>query len=347
MQRPPPSPRSRTGGAEAPASGHLGRRALVLVTVGLLSWFATRVDWASTLTALRGASLGLIALAVVAELISVSAKGLRWWLFLRPLGSESPALAIRATFAGAGLNNLLVGNGGELGRVVLVTRALNTSSARVLATIALDRAWEAVGYGTLLVVTAAITPLPATLARFRPVAFAGVAVLVVALGALARVRVTAVESSVQISGVAGGIGTRPSPLGARLANWARRFVASLAELSTWRRSLAAFALSLVVWTFQVATYALGAAAAHAALGRAGNLVTVLTVNLGFAIRTTPGGVGVFQALYALAARPFGVPGATAVAAAIIIQSVQILPVTALGLVAAPELLRRRRPTAVS
>ena len=58
--------------------------------------------------------------------------------------SASPSLwlAIKATFAGAGLNNILVANGGEAARVVFVARAAHVPSAKVLATLALERMFE-------------------------------------------------------------------------------------------------------------------------------------------------------------------------------------------------------------
>ena len=34
-------------------------------------------------------------------------KAIRWWIFLRPIGVKSLWLVMKATFAGAGLNNVL------------------------------------------------------------------------------------------------------------------------------------------------------------------------------------------------------------------------------------------------
>lgn len=309
----------------------VARWALPVGAVLLVLWLARRLDWDATAAALRGASAPLLLLAVAAELVSVAAKGLRWWLFLRPLGLADPGLAVRATFAGAAANNLVVANGGEAARVLLVTRAVRASKARVIATIALDRAWEAVGYGILLAAAAAVSPLPPVLDRYRTVTVAGLAALAAALVGLTRWE----------RGHPAPLAVAPGGPLARVLAFPHRFAHSLAELSTPRRAAGAITLSVVVWATQLATYRYAAAAAHAPLPLAGDLLALLTVNLGFAVRVTPGGIGIFQALYVLAARSFGVPGPAAVAAAILIQLVQIIPITALGLAAAPDLIRRR------
>jgi uncharacterized membrane protein YbhN (UPF0104 family) len=65
------------------------------------------------------------------------------------------------------------------------------------------------------------------------------------------------------------------------------------------------------------------------------------VNVSFAIRATPGNVGVFQAIYALTAAAFGIDKDAAIGVALMIQLQQQIPVILLGLAAAPEMLRRR------
>jgi uncharacterized membrane protein YbhN (UPF0104 family) len=62
------------------------------------------------------------------------------------------------------------------------------------------------------------------------------------------------------------------------------------------------------------------------------------VNLGFALRATPGNVGLFQAAYAATAVAFGFDKDQAIAVAFLIQAQQILPVTLLGVAMAPEFI---------
>ena len=63
---------------------------------------------------------------------------------------------------------------------------------------------------------------------------------------------------------------------------------------------------------------------------------------GFAIRATPGNVGVFQALYALTATAFGMDSNEAIAVAFLIQTQQIIPITLIGVAMAPEFIFKRK-----
>jgi uncharacterized membrane protein YbhN (UPF0104 family) len=98
-------------------------------------------------------------------------------------------------------------------------------------------------------------------------------------------------------------------------------------------------LSLGAWSLQVATYHLAARAVHLPLPLAGSIAALLAVGISFLVRATPGNVGIFQVIYALTARSFGIAEAPAVAAALLIQTIQVLPVVLLGTAAAPGLLR--------
>ena len=74
----------------------------------------------------------------------------------------------------------------------------------------------------------------------------------------------------------------------------------------------------------------------------GTVAAILAVNLGFAVRATPGNVGVFQAAYALIAVAFGMDKDQAIAVAFLIQTQQIIPITLIGVAMAPEFIFRRK-----
>src|SRR3954471_23622797 len=111
----------------------------------------------------------LLAAALV-NISSIAVKGIRWWVFLRPIGAKSLPLALRATFAGAGLNNVLVANGGEAARVVFVSRSAHITSAKVVATLALERLFELVGYFVMLALAVTFLALPPSIEKVKPIA---------------------------------------------------------------------------------------------------------------------------------------------------------------------------------
>ena len=98
---------------------------------------------------------------------------------------------------------------------------------------------------------------------------------------------------------------------------------------------------MAAWALQVATYQMTARAAHLPDDHGGHVAALLAVNLGFALRATPGNVGLFQAAYAATAVAFGLDRDQAIAVAFLIQAQQILPVTLLGVALAPEFIFKK------
>lgn len=303
---------------------------LVVAVLAGLVLFARTVDWRDTWHAIRETSIPILVLASVVNLASLAVKGVRWWVFLRPVGARSLWLALRATFAGAGLNNVLVANSGEAARVIFVARSAHVPSANVLATLALERLFELVGYVVMLAAAVSVLQLPHSLERTRPFALLA---LVVMIGLL----VYLVRHPHRAEVVTAGDG-----LFDRARRYGRRFLHTLTGISTGARFAASLGLSVLAWGLQVATYALTARAAHFPLPLVGTVAALLAVNIGFAVRATPGNVGLFQMMYAMSAVAFGLDKDQAIAVAFLIQTQQILPVTVIGLLAAPQMLFARR-----
>src|SRR5256885_13076656 len=87
------------------------RWAISAAILVFLVLFTRTTDWHAAWNSMRHASMPLLAAAIGVNILSVLIKGVRRWLFLRPIGVTSLPLAIRATIAGAGPNNVLVATG--------------------------------------------------------------------------------------------------------------------------------------------------------------------------------------------------------------------------------------------
>lgn len=320
------------------------RGGVTIVIVVALVLFARSVDWRAVASAARAADPLLLAGAVVLNLVSLFLKGVRWWTFLWPMGARSFGLAIRATFAGAALNNVLVAQGGEGARVAFVARGASLSSARVLAALALERALDAVTYLLLLVGAAWFLPLPANLARWRG---AAVLMLLIVLSGLAALVATGrrrrpPNGVATDQSAAANLAQRPrGTLGERARGYAARFSGGVVDVATPGRLVVAMLLSVSAWILQIATYDFVARAAHLPLPIAGSVAALIVVGVSFLVRATPGNVGIFQLAYLLAVKPFGMPDATAIAVALLIQAIQVVPTMLGGALAAPGLLRNR------
>ena len=297
----------------------------------LLAAFARQVDWHAAASAVRDADPVLLVAALVLNQLSLALKGVRWWVFLKPLGVRSLSLVVRATFAGASLNNLVVAQGGEGARVLLVSRASGVSSARVAGALALERVLDAVSYLALLAGATLLLEMPDALLDWRIEACVALAFAVLALTVLGIVGRSATP------GVVGALEARAT---GRVQLHLRRFVDSVAESGSPARLAAGLLLSLGAWGLQVATYHSIALAAHLPIPLAGSVAALLAIGISFLIRATPGNIGVFQVIYAVTVASFGIARGPAVATALLIQTIQVLPTVLVGTIVGHGLVRR-------
>lgn len=328
---------------------HLLRGALLVVAVLLLARFARSVDWRETWRALRSASPALLLLATVANLASLLMRGARWSLFLRGAGVDDMPLALRGAVVASGLNNVLPASGGEAARVLMVARRAGVPPSRVAATVVLDRGVDALVFLVLLALAPHVVPLPGMLQRWGRVA--GIVLVVL----LAVVVPLLVRSASRRRAVAGALADAPepeaipegAPLVARVRATLAQFGRAFGDIAGVRRLVPAFVISLASWSLQLATYHYTARAAGLPASPVASAAAMLAVNVAFLFPVTPGNVGVFQVIYALVMSAFALERDRAIAVALMIQAIQVLPVTAAALLVAPRWATRQREAAAS
>jgi uncharacterized protein (TIRG00374 family) len=325
----PGPPRDADGRGVGPA--RLLRWLATGVALVVVALWLREVDWSEAWRVMRRASPAALLLATAVNLTTVVAKGARWWVFLRATCDCPLSVAIRGAIVGSGLNNILPANGGEGARALLVSRRAAISSATVLASIAVDRATDVATFALLLLVVPLAGALPLPLRRLAQEV--ELALLAAGLAAAAMVALARHRRRTR----ARAPGDRP-----RWRRWLSRFVHGVSELPTPRRVAAATALSLVAWVAQIVAYHLTARAVGLTPPVLASAAAVAAVNIAFLVQVTPGNVGVVQVVYALAMGAFGVAHDAAVGVAVLLQALQILPVTALALLLAPTLAVRRR-----
>jgi uncharacterized protein (TIRG00374 family) len=119
----------------------------LLIGVGLLFLVAHFVDLPATiailqhnLTTPRGIILAL--LSGVAFLIAFSVRGVRWKLFINPIGKISTFKAIQLFLVGIFLNFLLPIRGGEVAKSLMLKRIADIPISKSLPTVAMDKALD-------------------------------------------------------------------------------------------------------------------------------------------------------------------------------------------------------------
>ena len=309
------------------------RWVLTAAIVVLLVVFFRTIEWRQTWESIRGATPGLLALAIVLNLVSVVVKGVRWWIFLVPVARAPLGLVMRATIAGAGLNDVLVANGGDVARGVFVAKASGAPGATVVATLAVERLFDVVCFVLLLGFAGLFLTLPPRLAVWTyPAAFA-----LAALSAFLLFLLRAPTRTVTLGAAAVARTATPSLFG-RARHQLMQFAAALQLVSSAPRFAAALGISMVSWLMQLYCYHFAALSAGFPISQTGSIACLLAVNLGLIVRATPGNVGFFQFVYALTAAAFGLSKDAAVGVAFLIQAAQAIPVTLLGMALVPELV---------
>jgi uncharacterized protein (TIRG00374 family) len=119
----------------------------LLVGIGMLYLVTKFVDIRATahvlqqnLTTPRGITLAL--LSGVAFLAAFSIRGMRWKLFLNPIGHISTFKAIQLFLVGIFLNFLLPIRGGEVAKSLMLKRIANIPVSQSLPTVAMDKALD-------------------------------------------------------------------------------------------------------------------------------------------------------------------------------------------------------------
>lgn len=119
----------------------------LLIGIGLLFLVLRFIDLPVTIHVLlqnletpRGLVLAL--LSGVAFLLAFSIRGVRWKLFLNPIGKVSTFTAIRLVLICIFINFLLPFSGGEIAKTLILRRIADIPISRSLPTVAMDRSFD-------------------------------------------------------------------------------------------------------------------------------------------------------------------------------------------------------------
>jgi uncharacterized membrane protein YbhN (UPF0104 family) len=250
----------------------------------------------------------MLAWAALVSLLALGAKGWAWHLLLKPVAPHRWWVAQEANLVGAAVNSISVAVIGEAARIRLISARDGVPLPAAVASVVWTRAMEAIGLALFILAGGLVLHLP-PLVRGAQI---GAAVLLVGLLGMVWFR---------------GWSALPSWIPAPL----RRAAAVFGEIGSWKRIPAPVGLALANWIGQWATYHLTLAATGIPTSLAASFTATLAANIGGALRLTPGNVGITQASIAVALLPFGVNAAEAVAASVILQALQVIPVLGLAL----------------
>lgn len=294
------------------------------VGLGCLSLAARGVSWATVHRALGEADLRLLAVAALAVVGGTALRTACWQRLYRP--TPHPVTFVRAwriVLVAQFLNISIPARVGDVARVYLIGEAGRFSKTAAATSLGLEKFFDMVALLLVLFVVSRQASLPPVLADAASgfgLATAGFALVLVALAV--RAHRLAPQLAARMEGAAG------------LSRWWWRQVTTIVErlriLRQWPASIGVQLGYVVVWaTLGLATY-LVMAATTLDVPPAAPLVVLAAVQVGTAVPSTPGRIGVFQYLSVLALTPFGVAAADAFTFGVLLHVVSYAPPLLLG-----------------
>ena len=267
--------------------------------------------------ALRLARPGSVATAVGSVFLTLSLVTARWGLLVAPSQIASRWRSLwHSVILGQAVNILVPLRFGEGTRVVVTARRLGLTIGRVVAAAALERLFDVAAFAAAIAFFFASGLLPAKIAAGAPLAamFAGLTMAVL-LGSLYFIRLLARRA--------------PRDGSSRIVRWLRdqgnAVAAGWSESTSRRRLLAASGLTAVILVSSAVTNLLVFRAFDLAVPAPVAVILLVVLQVGTAVVSVPGNIGVFHYLTVLTLAQWQVPAPQALAVAIVLHAVSIGP----------------------
>jgi uncharacterized protein (TIRG00374 family) len=310
-------------------------RAAVGAAISIVAlWFVLRgVDLAETADVLSHADLRWIALAALFSSSDLALRALRWQRLLRPIAHVRYPPMLGYLLIGYLANNVLPARLGELVRAFVLSKKEGVRKTTTIATIFIERIFD--GLSLLFILGLLILAHKAgIISNTLPlnVILGGAAAGVVFLGAFGFV--AALEYFPAFGQFLSTMIRRfaPEKLAGKLESVLGAFISGVGCLRSFKHLLFVFAASLAVWGIEGTTYCMVGRAFHLTQPLTAFFVTMVFVNLASIVPSAPGQVGTFQLFCVLGLGIFGVSEAQGLSYGLVLNILEYLPVTLLGVV---------------
>jgi glycosyltransferase 2 family protein len=273
-----------------------------------------QIDGAELIDTLGRTNLLVVGVIALSLLPAMWLKAYRWRLFFPDREAARRAGLVPALYIGYMVNTVAPLRMGELVRAYLVGHHDRLGVSTSVATVVVEKLFDVGSLIVIFVILAIVAPLPdwANAAAVTT----GLALVVGVLGAICLV----VAEKRMIS-VLGFLENR-LPIVARLnlTGLATSFMDGFRSLQSPRTLFMSVVWSAVLWLGGALTLALGLVAVDISITPAMVFFLVVVTNLGMAVPSAPGYVGVYHALVVVSLGAFGVPETAALSAAIVLHA---------------------------
>lgn len=299
----------------------------IVLTVAVVVGLLRAVPPDEVIPHLRATDPLFLILACLVNLVSIAVKAKRWQILIAYTKRVPFVEAFRMLTVGIAVNSVVPLRAGEALRSYSLASEWGISKRESVSTVLVDRSFDAITFGLLLLIATRLFELPHVMAtKTYGLAFSSIA-LIVSFPLVAWL----------------GRSVRDQPRERFSSDTQHKIALMLEPLSrgysslTSRTSIAGICLSILAWGLQILVALLAARSVGIALPLGGVVMAVFAVNLVGVFPLTPANIGVFQFAFLFTLSAYGVTRMSSVAVATVYQAALVIPVTVLGLI----LLNRR------
>lgn len=306
----------------------------------LFVYIAVRdVDLHSFWSTLVQGNYWLLLPALVVLAFAIYLRAVRWRVLFAceprpPLAAVTSSLLIGYLF-----NSILPARAGEAARVLALNQRAGTSRFEALGTVVAERVLDVLTLLALFLLAIPFIPEATWMRRAATVGGGAFVLLTVLLIVVAFYG----ERPVRL--VLRPLTVFPNVSSARVERAAKNLVQGLAVFRFRRIAVRALALTVASWLVIAFSFWLCMLSVRLDAGLDAALVVVIAVNLAMILPSGPAGLGVFEAAAVLTLSSFGIDRSHALSYAVVVHTLNVLPLVVVGFVALHRhtlVLRRSR-----
>ena len=264
----------------------------IVISAVFLVLAVRKADWASMLSALASADVFLLCLGALCLVGTFTVFAVRWKMLLGAL----PGLSVRDTFCyimiGYVANTVLPLRLGDVARAVMMAKKQRTSVALVFASIALERVLDVLALLGIVLGLSVVMDIPQTI-RYSIFLFAAVAVIAMAILFIAAQNEDLLSRFLRYL-------SAKFPFLSGICGIVEKFAGGLQLLKQGKQSVMALALSTAAWLIAGIGMTLWVKAFGLDVPWYAGVFVLAVINLGSAIPSSPGFIGVYHYLAVLA-----------------------------------------------
>lgn len=295
----------------------------LIIAAAVIIGLVVAIPPSEVLPYFRSAHMGYFLAACLVNMVSVALRARRWQLVAAPLKRAGFGDVFRYFTLGLAVNAVIPLRAGEAMRSYAMSAKYGMSKREAVSTVLVDRSFDVVSFGLLVLVAARLFDLPGALSdKTTSLAVTSLAVAI-SFPVFAQL----------------GKAFRDRPEEKFSGRFQRGLARKLEPLSrgysalTARTALQVFPMSLLSIMLHIVVAYLSAMSVGIGIPFGALVIAVLAVNAVSAVPLTPANVGVFQVAFVLALSVYGIGRPSAMAVATIFQGALVLPVVVVGLVA--------------